>query len=78
MAIVGIKVRNMVFLLNIVKPKMQKAQVVKPGLFTFTFFRNNQKTIAKEDLEDLLYISFLVVVKDTLRSIFHVESTYCA
>ena len=69
----------MIFLVNIIfELIMQKAQAVKLGLLTFELFYNNPKKIDQEDLIDLLYIRFSDAVKDTLRSISYVKSTYRA
>ena len=69
----------MIFLVNtIFELIMQKAQAVKLGLLIFELFYNSQKKIDQEDLIDLLYIRFWAAVKDTLRSISYVKSTYRA
>ena len=74
----------MIFSLTFVKSQTQKAQAVKLELLTFEFFhiwylsQSKQRKKIKQNIKHLCSIKFLSAVKDTFRSIDHVQSKYRA
>lgn len=75
---------GMFILLTFVKSQTQKAQAVKLGLFAFEFFhiwylsQHKQRKKTKQGNQHPCFIKFLSAVKDTFRSIDHVQSKYRA
>ena len=75
---------GMFILLTFVKSQTQKAQAVKLGLLTFEFFhiwylsQHKQRKKTKQGNQHPCFIKFLSAVKDTFRSIDHVQSKYRA